>query len=265
MADFVGNNTGSSESHAGSSSKASTKHAFERTQNDDKELPVAASSTLTGDAISCSSRGKNYAKNQRKKFNRKAASAGKILLSEVNASNSRSSLRFQIKLQNGFFTNALKDELLSDLNVFLYQTPPGSLIPTFCGCGIRYGRMWFSPENQESHDWLKQKLMVINETAIDGCKFVFEPFNLHTNNVCLRVPWNANEKLNQTDVLNRIVFQNPSILANFWKINNVKSMENGYRLFFCSIGDDSVELLRKQNFMINYGFHKISARLLSKK
>lgn len=113
MADFVGNNTGSSESHAGSSSKASTKHAFERTQNDDKELPVAASSTLTGDAISCSSRGKNYAKNQRKKFNRKAASAGKILLSEVNASNSRSSLRFQIKLQNGFFTNARRMNYLA--------------------------------------------------------------------------------------------------------------------------------------------------------
>lgn len=101
MADFVGNNTGSSESHAGSSSKASTKHAFERTQNDDKELPVAASSTPTGDAISCSSRGKNYAKNQR------------ILLSEVNASNSRSSLRFQIKLQNGFFTNARRMNYLA--------------------------------------------------------------------------------------------------------------------------------------------------------
>lgn len=265
MADFLGNASGNSEQQSGCSKEVSTGHTFEKPQNAGKELPIAASSASTGDVQgSSSSRGKNYAKNQRKKLNRKAASSGKMLLSDENA-NLRSSLRFQIKLKNGFFTDVLKDELLSDLNVFLYQTSPDSLIPTFFGCGIRYGKMWFSPENQGSHDWLRKKLVEINETATDGFKFVFEPFSLHTNNICLRVPWNAKEKLNQADVLNRIVFQNPSILANFWKINNVKQKENGYRLFFCSIGDDSVDLLKKQKFMVNYGFHKISAHLLSKK
>lgn len=266
MADSLGNTIGGSNLHSGSSSEVSTGHTFERTQDTGKELPTANSCTPAGDVeSSSSSRGKNYAKNQRKKLKRKAASSAIVLLPEERATNSRSSLRFQIKLENGFFTDALKDELLCDLNIFLYQTSPGSLIPSFFGCGIRYGRMWFSPENQESHDWLKQKLMMINEKAVDGFKFVFEPFSLHTNNICLRVPWNAKENLNQTDVLNRLVFQNPSILANFWKINNIKPLQNGHRLFFCSIGDDSVDRLKKQNFMVNYGFHKISACLLTKK
>lgn len=74
--------------------------------------------------------------------------------------------RFQISLKHGLFTNELKNELLFDLNNFLYQLPADSstsFIPSFNGHGLRFGKIWFSPENEESSDWLKQRLNEINE------------------------------------------------------------------------------------------------------
>lgn len=115
-----------------------------------------------------------------------------------------SEFRFQVRLENGSFTEALKSELLGGLEALLYQIPKGSFIPEFKGCGLRYGKVWFSPGNQLSSDWLKQKLLEINERA--QVKFVIEHFGLHQSNECLNVPpgCRSNERLSDNDILKRI-------------------------------------------------------------
>lgn len=263
MAEHSGKPCDSSIQHARSSLEAFTGRAegeIPRVMQEHGAKPQATN----GGNPSFATRGKNYAKNQRKKLNRKVASTGKTSLSG-EASDSKASLRLQIKLEKGFFTDVLKNELLKDLNVLLYQTPPNSFIPTFFGSGLRYGKIWFSPENQESHEWLRQRLLMINEKASVDFKFIFEQYNLHQNSICLRIPWNAIEGLNQNDVLNRLVFQNPNVLANFWRVNKVLQAVNDHRLFFFSICDDSLNLLKKQNYLMNYGFQKVSVRILSNK
>lgn len=263
MADHSGKTSGGSVQHSGSSVEAFSGRAEGDTQNVAKK-PQNVKLPATNDGNSGASvKGKNYAKNQRKKKNRKIALSGKAS-SSGEANSLISSLRLQIKLEKGFFTNALKDELLKDLHVLLYQTPPNSFVPSFYGSGLRYGKIWFSPENQESHNWLRNSLTMINEKVPIDFKFIIEQYNLHQNSVCLRIPWNAIEGLDQNSVLNRLVFQNPDILANFWRIINVAPPEKEHRLFFLSICDDSLNLLKKQNFMLNYGFQKVFARVLSK-
>lgn len=264
MAELSGKPSSSFVQHPGNSSIALTGRAEEGTLRAGHKLqsvkPLATNSGDPNFAV----KGKNYAKNQRKKQNRKAAFTGKPSFSG-EASNSTSSLRLQIRLEKGYFTNALKDELMKGLNSLLYQTPTDSFIPTFLGSGLRYGKIWFSPENQDSHDWLKQSLLQINEKAVVDFKFIIEQYNLHQNSICLRIPWNAIEDLNQNDVLNRIVFQNPNILANFWRINIVIPTEKGHHLFFFSICDDSLTLLKQQNLLVNYGFQKVSVNVSSHK
>lgn len=73
--------------------------------------------------------------------------------------------------KSGFFTNELIDELLFDLNNSLYQLLSDSFIPSFNGHGLRFGKIWSSPENEESADWLKQKLNEINEKVVDHWSF----------------------------------------------------------------------------------------------
>lgn len=266
MAELSGKPSGSFVQHSGDSSNAFTGRAEEETLCAGHKLPSAEPSTTnSGDpGFAAIVKGKNYARNQRKKQNRKTALIGKTSISG-EANSSKPSLRLQIRLEKGYFTNALKDELMKGLNTLLYQTPPNSFIPTFLGSGLRYGKIWFSPENQESYDWLKQSLLLINEKAVVDFKFAIEQYDLHRNSICLRIPWNASEDLKRNDVLNRLVFQNPNILANFWGINKVIPSEKGHHLFFFNIGDDSLVLLKKQNFLVNYGFQKVFVRVLSNK
>lgn len=264
MAERTGNTSDGSEQHLELVSSAFTANANVEAQSAVNELPdtkplETPNNGGTGDVAV---KGKHYDKNQRKKQNRKIALSGENSSGEL-ARSLLPSLRLQIRLEKGIFTNALKDELLRDLNILLYQTAANSFIPTFFGFGLRYGKIWFSPENQESHDWLKQSLLAINEKVPIDFRFIIEPFNLHMNSICLSVPWNTNENLNQNDILNRIVFQNPNLLANFWRINKVIPTEKGHRLFFFSISNDSLDILKTQKFSVNYGFQKVLARVLS--
>lgn len=200
-----------------------------------------------GAAISSRMAGKSVAK----------TFAGKSTTHPSGDTSSFHTLRFKISLLNGFFTNVLKDELLFDLNNFLYQLPSTSFIPSFNGHGLRFGKIWFSPENEESSDWLKQKLNEINEKAVDGCKFRIEQFGLHQNKVCLNVPLIPNEHLSDADVLKSLHFQNPSLGFANWKILRTKSISTNNRLVICSIDDCSYNLLKKLNYKINYGFQKV--------
>lgn len=132
-------------------------------------------------------------------------------------------LRFQVKLENGYFTKALKNDLVRNLYDYLYNLPPNSFIPSFDGYGLRYGKIWFSPENERSCIWLKQTLMEINEKAASEFKFCIQSFCLKQNKICLNIPWNDKENLTGSDVLHRLHFQNPNYLINLWKIITVKT------------------------------------------
>lgn len=94
-----------------------------------------------------------------------------------------------------------------DLNNFLYKLPSTSFIPSFNGHGIRFGKIWFSIENEDSSDWLEQKLNEIVEKAIDNCKFRIEPFGLYQNKICLNVPLISKEHLGDVG----LHFQYPSL------------------------------------------------------
>lgn len=173
--------------------------------------------------------------------------------------------RFQVRLESGFFTEALKDELLGGLETLLYQLPPNSFIPGFNGCGLRYGKVWFSPENQASRDWLQQKLLEINERAL--IKLVIEEWSLHQNKVCLNVPvgGGSSARLSDHDILKRLQFLNPWAQIDRWRaVSGMKSNKGG-RLLFVTVDNDSVSLLKKQKWKLNYRFQKVSARLLEQK
>lgn len=175
------------------------------------------------------------------------------------------SFRFQVMLENGFFTSDLKDDLIRNLNDFLYNLPTDSFLPTFDGYGLRYGKIWFSPENERSCSWLKQTLMDINEKAASDFKFCIQPYCLRQNRLCLNIPWNEKENLSEIDALKRLHYQNPSIRINLWKIVSVKSQSTGNRLIFCSAEHDSVEKLRKCKFRLYYGFQKVTVRVPAQK
>lgn len=171
--------------------------------------------------------------------------------------------RFQVRLENGQFTTALKDALLRDLNLCLYSSPGSSFIPSFRGCGLRFGVVWFSPDDERSYNWLIEKLSAINEKAGEY-RFTIEPFAAHQNKVCISIPWDAKEGLRDANVLKRLKFQNPTISADRWKVFKTKITDNN-KLLFCSIDDTSLNLLQKQNFRLNYGFSKVHADVLPQK
>lgn len=178
------------------------------------------------------------------------------------ASTSLQSFRFQVKLDNGFFTVALKNDLIRNLYEYLYNLPADSFIPSFDGFGLRYGKIWFSPENEKSCIWLKQSLLDINEKAANDFKFCIQPYCLKQYKICLNIPMNPNESLTTSDVLHRLDFQNPAFLINLWKVISVKANTAKSRLIFCSADHDSFELLKKQKFRIYYGFQKVLVREL---
>lgn len=188
------------------------------------------------------------------------ALSGKSSTVKSGDTSSFHSHRFQISLNNGFFTTALRDELLFDLNNILYQLPANSFIPSFNSYGLRFGKIWFSPENEESSTWLKQKLNEINEKAVDGCKFSIEPFGLHQNKVCLNIPLILNESLSESDVLKRLHFQNPRLGICYWKMLRTKLTSADNRMIICSLDDSSYILLKKLNFRVNYGFEKVDCK-----
>lgn len=169
--------------------------------------------------------------------------------------------RFQVRLLNGVFTEDLKNDLMRLLNSLLYSTPPTSFIPSFVDSGLRYGVVWFSSDNTDSRNWLREKLGIINETAAAGFKFVIEPYTLHQNRVSFSLPWIAEEKLDEMGVLRRISIHNPALRAVHWKILRSESVTGGKRLFFCSVDDGSLSLLEKQSFRFNYSFQKIYVRV----
>lgn len=102
----------------------------------------------------------------------------------------------------------------------------------------RYGKIWFSPENQRSCIWLKQTLMEINEKAESEFKFCIQQFCLKQNKICLNIPWNDKENFTGSDVLLRLHFQNPNYLVNLWKNISVKTVSKESRLIICSAGHD---------------------------
>lgn len=177
-----------------------------------------------------------------------------------NGTSSRDKWRLQLRLVNGQFTPALKDALLRDLNLFLYSSPSSSFTPSFKGSGLRFGVVWFSPDNEHSYNWLVEKLTTINEKAGEF-RFVIEPFAAYQNKICVNIPWDSKENLRDINVLKRLKFQNPSISADRWKIWKTKTTESN-KLLFCTIDDASLNLLRKQNFRLNYGFNKVQADVL---
>lgn len=199
--------------------------------------------------------GDNYSPKNPEKS--KASSSGDVTLKQSGTALAFHQYRFQISMQNGYFTNVLKDELLNDLNNSLYQLPSGSFIPSFNSYGLRFGKLWFSPENEESSIWLKKRLAEINEKAVDGCKFFIETYGLHQNKVCLNIPLISNECLNEADILKRLHFQNPSLGIEQWKILRTKLMTASHRLVICAITDCSFNLLKSMNSRLNYGFQKI--------
>lgn len=226
-----------------------------------RELQPGKSSVSEGVVEKCSTvNGKGAATRVPSKMAGKSkakASAAKGTTNLSGALPSFHAFRFQLSLKNGFFTNELKDELLFNLNNLLYQLPSNSFIPSFNGHGLRYGKIWFSPENEESSAWLKGKLAEINEKAVDGCKFQIEPFGLHQNKICLNVPLIPNESLSDSEVLKRLHFQNPALGIGYWKILRAKSISVVNRLIICSIGDCSLKLLKSIDSKLNYGFQKV--------
>lgn len=172
--------------------------------------------------------------------------------------------RFQVRLENGQFTPALRDALWRDLNTCLYSSPSSSFIPSFDGSGLRYGVVWFAPENEGSYNWVVEKLSAINEKAGDF-RFVIEPFAVHLNKVCVNLPWDMKEGLRDVNVLKRLKFQNPAFPADRWKVVQSKMTPVGNKLLICCIDDASMSLLEKQNFRLNYGFHKVQVDVLNRK
>lgn len=207
--------------------------------------------------------GKFWKSPKRKSSVKKAA--GDDSSSKEDRATSLNAFRFQVRLENGLFTEALKDELLGGLEIFLYQLPPDSFIPGFNGCGLRYGKLWFSPENQASCDWLKQKLAEINERA--RLKLIVEEWNLHQNKVCLNIPaaGGSNGRLSDFDVLKRLHFQNQWAKIDRWHVFKGQTTTDGSRLIFVSVDDEAVSLLANQKWKLNYKFQKVIARLLEQK
>ncbi|XP_062556527.1 uncharacterized protein LOC134221347 [Armigeres subalbatus] len=172
--------------------------------------------------------------------------------------------RVQVKLVNGAFDNVLKNALIRDLNICLFSSPANSFIPSFQGCGLRFGAVWFAPDNQQSCDWLKDKLISINEKAGEF-KFRIEPFSLHQTKICISIPWDDRELLKDGDVLRRLKYQNPRIPIERWRVVKTKFTSMGDRLTFCCIDDDSLRLLENDHYRMNYAFDKVFARVLHQK
>lgn len=172
--------------------------------------------------------------------------------------------RFQVRLVNGQFNPGLKDALFRDLNNCLYSDPCSSFIPSFGGSGLRFGVVWFSPDDEHSYNWLIDKLTAINEKAGEF-RFTIEGYSAHQNKVCIRIPWDPKEGLRDANVLKRIKFQNPKFPTDNWKVSNSKITNLGDKLLFCSIDDASLKLLQKQKFRLNYGFQKIQVDVLQQK
>lgn len=182
----------------------------------------------------------------------------------ANATNDSDKWRFQIRLENGYFTETLKNELMRDLNVFLYSSSGSSFIPCFKGSGLRFGIVWFTPDNEDSFNWIVDKLKAINEKAGE-CKFIIEPYSVRQNKICLNLPWDTKEGLTEGNVLERLKFQNPCIPINHWRVINSQSTNSGNKLVMCTIDDTSLKLLEKQKFRLNYGFHTVQADVLPQK
>lgn len=223
-----------------------------------------ATSTLSSEASSrnnplvTETKGKNYEKNLRKKQNR-----GKFG-DFASSGPSHSDLRFQVRMQNGSFTASLKDALLRDLHSSLFNLPSNSFVPTFKGHGLRFGVVWFAPDNEQSSAWLKETLGLINKSAGQH-SFVIEPFNLIQVKVSLRIPWDSKECLSETNVLERLVKQNPIIEAHRWRVLKAADNTGGYRTILFGIDCGSLNLLEAQKFRLNYGFRKIIAKRIVKK
>lgn len=214
---------------------------------------------ITDLAISEVSTSGRISKDQQKELGTPGTSADPLSSKKTPSS---SPFRFQVKLENGFFTTALKNDLIRNLYGYLYRMPPDSFLPTFDGYGLRYGKIWFSPENEKSCIWLKQTLLEINEQAANIFKFCIEPYGLKQNKICFTIPWNQEENLTINDVLHRLHFQNPLFLINLWKVISVKTNTAESRLVFCSADVDSIQLLKKHKFRIYYGFQKLLVRAL---
>lgn len=172
--------------------------------------------------------------------------------------------RFQLRLENGHFTDALKDALFRDLNTCLYSSPSSTFIPSFRGSGLRFGIVWFSPDNEESYNWVVDKLTAINDKAGKN-RFIIEPYSAHQNKICVNLPWDAQEGLRGENVLIRLKFQNPRIPVDHWRVIKIQPTHSGNQLLMCCIDDASLKLLENQKFRLNYGFQKVQVDVLPQK
>ena len=177
-----------------------------------------------------------------------------------NVSNS-DNYRIQVHLGNGNFTNALKDALLRDLNTCLFSLPANLFVPSLSGSGLRFGAVWFAPDNAESCSWLKQKLSSINEKAGDFT-FKIEPFSLYQTRIAISIPWDPRENLKYVDILRRFRYQYPLIRFEYWRIVKTKTIADGFQLIVCCIDDYSLKILKSNNFRMNYAFDKVFAKIL---
>lgn len=191
----------------------------------------------------------------------KSSNSGNLDAKETHVSDK---WRFQVRLENGNFNVALKDALVRDLHGCLYSSTSSSFIPSFGGSGLRFGIVWFSPDNEESYNWIVEKLTAINEKAGDY-KFIIEPYSVHQNKICVNIPWDAKEGLCIDNVLKRFKFQNPRIPVDCWRPIKLQPTNSGNQLLMCYIDDASLKLLRNQKFRLNYGFHKVQVDILPQK
>lgn len=199
-----------------------------------------------------SNRGKNAERNLRKK----AKKQQKGMVESVPESD----WRFQIRLLKGLFDENLRDDLLRDLNQMLYSLPEGSFTPSFKDYGLRFGCFWFSPDNQDSQAWLMKALEQINDQAT--CyKFIIEPYDLTNNRVSFTVPWDAKEKLQNSDILKRIQKVNPLVHAQRWRILKTHQLSKENLLVFCSIDGKSLKQIKDRNLSLNYGLKKATFRI----
>lgn len=223
----------------------------------ENKTPTTNASTVKSGGVkevdNTGAKGKNVpgGKGPHKKHNR---------FSQMGQASHRDSIRFQVRLEKGCFTSALRDALMRDLNTCLFSSPPNSFIPSFSGTGLRFGVVWFAPDNNQSCDWLKEKLVAISEKAGDF-KFKIEPFSLHQNRISISIPWDVKENLKDGDILRRLKFQNPRIPIDRWRIVKSQQSAGTNRFIFCCIDDDSLRILEKDQFKMSYAFEKIVVKL----
>lgn len=203
--------------------------------------------------------GDHLPKNQPEKRKKKKAPANPALAKKTIPAKD---FRFQLRLVNGVFTKELMNLLVRDLHQFMYSRAEGnSFMPSFRGHGLRYGLLWFSPENENSYTWLIHVLGLINDKATSSHKFIVEEYNLYQTRICFTVHWDVEEKINEAVILTRLDLSNPVLQVGRWKHLSTRAPSVDSRQLFCSIDKECLKLLEQNKFRGNYGIRKVMIKM----